>query len=952
MNIANPMIGQTISHYKILEKLGSGGMGVVYKAKDTKLHRTVALKFLHTDLTRVEEAKFRFIKEAQAASALDHNNICNIHEIDETDENQIFICMAYYGGLSLRDKIENNSLSRREILDIAIQIARGLNRAHEAGMIHRDIKPANIMITDEGVVKIVDFGLAKLGGQSTLTQVGATPGTVAYMSPERLEGEKVDVRTDIWSYGILLYEMITGQLPFRGDSDQALIYSIVTGSLDRTALRQANAPEVLQKIITKSLEKNPAHRFKTFKEILKIFAQEITDFPRLSGQPVARISTVRLIRLIKKYKIVALMISLILVAVILIRIFLFSGVPLTEDDFIIIADFENFTNQEVFDNSLTQGLQISLKQSDFLNILPGYKINQAMRRMQLPDNQKLDKNTVLAIAERENIPLAITGSIDRFGAMYILTGNIINVASREIIKQQQISVQQIEDILAGMDKLVRLIRKDLGESTQLINKTSQPLAKVTTASLEALQLYTLGIEFAKLGKYAEAIEVEEKAVAIDSTFAMAIHSLSYNYKKVGDHRQAIYYHNKILPLIDRVTEKEKNSILTIYYGPEFERDYKKAFYYAKKQIQEYPDDGAALAILAHLAMFAGDYPTALEFNKKALAVDSFYKGTCNNNTGFTYALMEKPEEALRYFRESKKIRPDYMDIDFYIAQTYWIKGELDSTESIFQSLIPGADNAHRIRIHSYMTSLYYYRGMIEKAENHTLLGIDLCQIENKQAEEAYFLYLLSEIYRQKTQITEEQSFVAKAIELSQSPYWEISLSAMAFAKKGNLDQAAKLLEKLQQFDEPDPIFQKRRADVANYIQAFESVHEVKPDKALLHLQQINKHYSGDPLYWLALKEIGAIKLMMGDSTGLRVYRDILNHKGEIIMGSLGGVRRSGFWSNRLIPEVSAEIGKYYLERGDSLKALSYLRQASKTWQKADANYLMAQEVFHLLGEFQ
>ncbi|MCK4892510.1 MAG: protein kinase, partial [Calditrichia bacterium] len=801
MNITIPMIGQTISHYKILEKLGSGGMGIVYKAEDTKLHRTVALKFLHTDLTRVDEAKLRFIQEAQAASALDHNNICNIHEIDETDENQIFICMAYYDGLSLKDKIENNSLSQREILDIAIQIAQGLNRAHEAGMIHRDVKPANIMITDDGVVKIVDFGLAKLGGQSTLTQTGATPGTVAYMSPERLEGEDVDVRTDIWSYGILLYEMITGQLPFRGDSDQAKIFSIVTGSLDKTTLGQANAPPVLKKIITKTLEKNPSNRYKTFAEILKIFAREITDYPRLSGQPIPKISTASLIRLFNRHKIFASIISLLLVAIIIFAIFIFPRVPITEDDFIIIADFENFTNEEVFDNSLTKGLQISLKQSEFLNILPGYKINQALRRMQLPDNQKLDKSTVLAIAERENISLAITGSINRLGALYILTGNIIEVASREIIKQQQVSVQQIEDILAGMDKLVRLIRKDLGESTQLINKTSQPLAKVTTTSLEALELYTLGIEFAKLGKYAEAIEFEEKAVAIDSTFAMAIHSLSYNYKKVGDHRKAIYYHNKILPLIERVTEKEKNSILTMYYGPNFERDYDKALYYAKKQIQKYPDDGVALANLAHLAMFVGDYSTALEFNNKAVAIDSIFAGTCFNNTGYTYALMGNPEEALKYFKASKKIRPDYMDIDFYIAQSYWIKGELDSTEAIFQALMARANNTQRIRIHSYLACLYYFRGMIEKAENHALLGIDICQLEKKQAEEAYFHYLLSEIYQFRPQVNQRQNFLKKAIELSESPYWEISLSGIAFAKKGKLDQATKLLEKLQQFDE-------------------------------------------------------------------------------------------------------------------------------------------------------
>jgi serine/threonine protein kinase len=209
------MIGQTISHYKILEKLGGGGMGVVYKAEDTKLKRLVALKFLPTELTHDEEAKVRFVHEAQAASALDHPNICNIHEIDETDDGRIFICMAYYEGETLKEKIERGPLPIDQTLDLTLQIAQGLAKAHEHGITHRDIKPANVMITKDGIAKIVDFGLAKLAGQSRLTQTGSTLGTMAYMSPEQARAEVVDHRTDIWALGVVLYEMLTGQLPFK-----------------------------------------------------------------------------------------------------------------------------------------------------------------------------------------------------------------------------------------------------------------------------------------------------------------------------------------------------------------------------------------------------------------------------------------------------------------------------------------------------------------------------------------------------------------------------------------------------------------------------------------------------------------------------------------------------------------------------------------------------------------
>ncbi len=221
------MIGKTISHYKILEKLGGGGMGVVYKAEDTKLKSTVALKFLPQDLSRDDESKDRFIHEAQAASALEHNNICNIHEIDEMDDGQMFIAMACYDGETLKKKIGGGPLKLEDAIDISLQISEGLSKAHEKEIVHRDLKPANVMLTKDGVVKILDFGLAKLRGQTKLTKVGTTLGTAPYMSPEQARGEEVDNRTDVFSLGVLLYEMLTGQLPFKGDYHEAIIYSIL-----------------------------------------------------------------------------------------------------------------------------------------------------------------------------------------------------------------------------------------------------------------------------------------------------------------------------------------------------------------------------------------------------------------------------------------------------------------------------------------------------------------------------------------------------------------------------------------------------------------------------------------------------------------------------------------------------------------------------------------------------
>ena len=262
------MIGQSISHYEIIEKLGGGGMGVVYKAKDTKLDRYVALKFLLPHVSADDEEKQRFIHEAKAASKLDHNNICTVYEVDETDDGQMFIAMAHYEGETLKKRIEKRPLKLDEALDIAIQVAEGLTKAHSKEIVHRDIKPANIFLTSDGVVKILDFGLAKLAGQTKLTKEGTTLGTVAYMSPEQTRGEDVDHRTDIWSLGTIIYEMVTGQIPFKGDYEQSIMFSITNDTPEPMTGLRTGVPMELERIVDKTLKKNPDERYQNISDML------------------------------------------------------------------------------------------------------------------------------------------------------------------------------------------------------------------------------------------------------------------------------------------------------------------------------------------------------------------------------------------------------------------------------------------------------------------------------------------------------------------------------------------------------------------------------------------------------------------------------------------------------------------------------------------------------------
>jgi eukaryotic-like serine/threonine-protein kinase len=254
------MTGEVVSHYRILERLGSGGMGVVYKAEDTKLKRTVALKFLPPDLTSDEPATGRFIHEAQTASSLDHPNICTIHEIDRTENGRLFIVMACYEGETLKKRIQRGPMKIQDAIEIALQVAHGLAKAHEHGIVHRDIYPSNIMITGDGIVKIIDFGLAKLAGRTRLTREGTTVGTVAYLSPEQARGDAVDHRTDIWSLGVVMYEMLTGEPPFKSDYEQAVIYSILNEEPKAPSTLRPCVPAGLDRIVMKALAKDPAQR--------------------------------------------------------------------------------------------------------------------------------------------------------------------------------------------------------------------------------------------------------------------------------------------------------------------------------------------------------------------------------------------------------------------------------------------------------------------------------------------------------------------------------------------------------------------------------------------------------------------------------------------------------------------------------------------------------------------
>jgi serine/threonine protein kinase len=401
------MIGQTVSHYKVLQEIGGGGMGVVYKAEDTRLRRTVALKFLPPELTRDKDAKKRFIHEAQAASALQHHNICTIHEIDETADGRMFICMDCYDGETLKQKITSGPLPVEEALDIVIQAAEGLSKAHQAGMVHRDIKPANVIITSDGVVKIVDFGLAKLAGQTKVTKTGTTVGTIAYMSPEQASGQEVDARSDMFSLGAVLYELLTGKLPFKGDHEAAVLYGIMHNDPEPLSKYCSDAPLGLQLVIDKALAKNPGQRYLSAADMCR-------DMKRLQAGSPPAIRRGRLLR----YGFFA---AAIVLAAVLLTILKSFRVEITPDQTAIAAEnslavmyFENLVDSDDprrWGEIMTNLLISDLSESEYMRVVSSQRLYDILKQKGEEGLKIIDRNTATEVAHDAGAKWMLLGSI-------------------------------------------------------------------------------------------------------------------------------------------------------------------------------------------------------------------------------------------------------------------------------------------------------------------------------------------------------------------------------------------------------------------------------------------------------------------------------------------------------------------------------------------------------------
>jgi tetratricopeptide (TPR) repeat protein/predicted Ser/Thr protein kinase len=780
-------VKETVSHYRVLEKLGAGGMGDVHLAHDTRLDRRVALKFLPDEMQLDPVALKRQLREAKFAAALDHPYICKVYEIGEADGKN-FIAMEHIEGKTLAVRLAAGPLGLQQAMKVAVEIAEALECAHRGGIVHRDLKPSNIMLASDGHVKILDFGLAQHRCATTsgasqeetasaLTGEGALVGTLPYMSPEQARGQTVDARSDTFSFGVVLYEMLTGVQPFRRSHAVDTVGAIVSEDPPTMSCYIQQVPEALEHVVRKMLAKDRGERYQLVHEIR-------TDIERLRlEQRRRRPLTPR--RLGGAAAVLGLLAGLAVGGWWLTRTHLVStrdALAFEARDWILITDLENRTGDDVFDHGLGAALTVSIEQSLYVNVFPRSRIRQTLQRMRKEEPDRIDESIGREIALREGIKALLVGSISRIGDSYSLGLRLVDPQSGITASSISATVTNRDRILGALDDLAGEIRQDLGESLENIDRENLPLPRATTASLEALRAFAKGLF--------------QQAVELDPEFALAHAELGVAYYYSGKQTTADEHFRKALSHLDRLTTRERLWIEAVVEDSRGKRE--QAIEKYRTFLAQYPDDRVAWFRLGYAYMITKRLDLAIEAFRKVLEINPEHSAaevniaTCLNGLG-------RYEEAVARYRRAFELNPRAITGTF-VNHEYGVllqrMGDLDQAAEVFEKMLSAEQRKTKAKGHRSLALLDMYLGRYSAAIEHFREAVRLNQgTEFGSSELRDRLYLAAALDGQGRS-AEAAKQLAAAGRLRKDP-WSLYRVGRAYARQGMVEEASGILTEIK-----------------------------------------------------------------------------------------------------------------------------------------------------------